>query len=230
MQDNTNKQAVVSAIWQDPARVFGCAFRQSGRYWENQRGGDYDERGKIRLLLVGDGSNIVVFYNGASRPEKCDVFTYLSDYVLNTAGFRDTLERCAEIYGITLQFTAEEREAIGRQRLAREVAPSLIEALRLNPQGVAARYLTETRGLAVDPHFGELTEQSIQRAAEGLRLRGKTYNAADFDGRTSETRVYPRNTVLPQRRGGRVPVPQRQRPPRRAEIFVFVGVVPWRVL
>lgn len=206
MRDNTNKQAVVSAIWQDPARVFGCAFRQSGRYWENQRGGDYDERGKIRLLLVGDGSNIVVFYNGASRPEKCDVFTYLSDYVLNTAGFRDTLERCAEIYGITLQFTAEEREAIGRQRLAREVAPSLIEALRLNPQGVAARYLTETRGLAVDPHFGELTEQSIQRAAEGLRLRGKTYNAADFDalGLTAERAKQGYNLVIPYYRNGEV--------------------------
>ena len=206
MNDNTNKQAVISAIWQDPARVFGCPFRQSGRYWENQRGGEYDERGKIRLLLGGGGSNIYVFYNGASRPEKCDVFTYLSDYVLNTEGFRDTLERCAEIYGITLQLTAEEREEISRQRLAREVAPSLIEALRSNPQGVTARYLTETRGLAVDNHFGELTEQSIHRAAEGLRLRGKTYADADFEalGLTVKRAEQGYNLVIPYYRNGEV--------------------------
>lgn len=206
MNDNANKQAVVSAIWQDPARVFGCPFRQSGRYWENQRGGEYDERGKIRLLLVGDGANISVFYNGASRPEKCDVFTYLSDYVLHTAGFRETLERCAELYNLTLRFTAEEREAIGRQQLAREVAPSLIEALRLNPQGEAARYLTQTRGLTVDGHFGELTPQSIQRAVEGLKMRGKAYNADDFAalGLTADRAAHGYNLVIPYVRNGSV--------------------------
>lgn len=206
MNDNTNKQAVVAAIWDNPARAFGCEFRQSGRYWENRRGGEYDEHGKIRLLLVGDGANIAVFYNGASRPEKCDVFTYLGDYVLNTGGFRETLERCAEIYGITLQYTAEEREVIQRQRLAAEVAPSLIEALRSNPDGVAGRYLTERRGLTIDDHFGELTEASIERAAEGLRLRGKTYTPADFEalGLTVERARYGYNLVLPYYRNGNV--------------------------
>ena len=206
MNDNTNKQAVVAAIWENPARVFGCEFRQSGRYWENQRGGDYDERGKIRLLNVANGANIAVFYNGASRPEKCDVFTYLGDYVLNTGGFRETLERCAEIYGVTLKYTAEEREALNRQTLAAEVAPSLIEALRSNPQGEAARYLTERRGLTIDPHFGELTAQSIARAAEGLKLRGKTYAPADFEalGLTEARARQGYNLVIPYVRNGSV--------------------------
>lgn len=200
MNDNTNKQAVVTAIWQNPARVFGLDFKQSGRYWESRTTNpEYDKRGKIRLLLVADGGNITVFYNGASRPEKCDVFTYLSDYVLHTGGFRETLERCAQVYGLTLKFTAEEREAIGRQQLAREVAPSLIEALRLNPNGKAGLYLTQRRGLSIDGHFGELSEQSIQRVRDALRLRNKTATAEDFEalGLTAERAAQGYNLVIP---------------------------------
>ena len=200
MNDNTNKQAVVTAIWQNPARVFGLDFKQSGRYWESRTTNpEYDKRGKIRLLLVADGGNITVFYNGASRPEKCDVFTYLSDYVLHTGGFRETLERCAQVYGLTLKFTAEEREAIGRQQLAREVAPSLVEALRLNPNGAAGLYLTQRRGLSIDGHFGELSEQSIQRVRDALRLRNKTATAEDFEalGLTAERAAQGYNLVIP---------------------------------
>lgn len=206
MNDNTNKTKVVAAIWENPARVFGCEFRQSGKYLENLRGGDYDERGKIRLLSVGDGANITVFYNGASRPEKCDVFTYLGDYVLNTSGFRETLERCAEIYNIPLQYTTEERDALSRQALAREVAPTLTEALRLNPTGAAGRYLTEARALNIDGHFGELTEQSIQLAVDALEARGKAYNAADFKalGLTAERARQGYNLVIPYVRNGSV--------------------------
>lgn len=200
--DNTNKQTVVSAIWQDPARVFGCPFVQRGEYLENLRGGEYDERGKIRLRLYPDGSNIAVFYNGASRPEKSDVFTYLGDYVLN-AGFRETLERCAELYGIELQYTAEAKERINRQKLAREVAPSLIEALRRNPDGETGRYV-KGRGLRIDDHFGELTEQSIQQAAEALKLRGKTFDVEDFKalGLTDDNAKAGYNLVIPKYSNG----------------------------
>lgn len=206
MNDNTNKTAVVAAIWENPARVFGCEFRQSGQYWENQRGGEYDERGKIRLLNVGNGANIAVFYNGTSRPEKCDVFTYLSDYVLHTAGFRETLERCAELYNVPLRYTAEERETLNRQALAREVAPSLIEALRLNPQGEAGRYLTDVRGLSVDGHFGELTNASILRVVDGLSMRNKAYTADDLAalGLTPERAKQGYNLVIPYVRNGSV--------------------------
>ena len=200
MNDNANKTAVVTAIWNNPARVFGIEFKQAGRYWESKTTNpEYDKRGKIRLLLVADGGNITVFYNGASRPEKCDVFTYLSDYVLHTGGFRETLERCAQVYGLELRFTKEEREAIGRQQLAREVAPSLVEALRANPGGKAGRYLTERRGLTIDEHFGELSEQSIQRVRDALRLRGKTYAAEDFEalGLTVERANAGYNLVIP---------------------------------
>ena len=207
MNDNSNKQAVVNAIWENPRKVFDLEFRPRGQYQESTtQNAEYDKRGKIRLLLVGNGSNIMVFYNGASRPEKVDVFTYLSDYVLHTAGFRDTLQRCADLYGIALQYTREEREALNRQALAREVAPSLVEALRTNPQGAAGRYLTEKRGLPIDAHFGELSEQSIQRAADALRLRGKTYNPDDFEalGLTVKRAKQGYNLVIPYYTNGYV--------------------------
>ena len=207
MNDNTNRDAVLLAIWQDPARVFGVEFRQSGMYWENaRRDAELDERGKIRLGLVNGGPRINVFYNGSSRPEKCDVFTYLADYVLHTGGFYDTLARCAEIYNVTLQVSNEQREHLRREALAREVAPSLVEALRLNPQGDAARYLTETRGLAIDKHFGELTPQSIQRAVEGLKMRGKSYNPDDLAalGLTENRARQGYNLAIPYYRNGQV--------------------------
>ena len=93
--DNSNKQAIVNAIWENPANVFNCQFKQSGKYWENLRGGDYDERGKIRLAQTATGSNIMVFYNGGSRQEKTDVFTYIQDY----AGFiqRRKERRCGRV-------------------------------------------------------------------------------------------------------------------------------------
>ena len=67
--ETTNKQAIINAIWDNPQPAFNCPFKQAGRYLENLRGGDYDERGKIRLTLTANGGNIMVFYNGGSREE-----------------------------------------------------------------------------------------------------------------------------------------------------------------
>ena len=178
---NENKTAVVAAIWENPQRAFGCEFRQRGRYWENLRNDEYDERGKIRLAQTNDGGNIMVFYNGASRPEQTDVFTYLGEYVLNTRDFKETLQRLAELYNVPLQFSVEERQALTRAALAREVTASLVEALRRNPDGVTGRYLRDVRGIAADgTHFGELTRESIAAAKDSLRQRGISYDVEDF--------------------------------------------------
>lgn len=204
--DNTNKQAVVSAIWADPARAFGCDFRQSGKYFENLRGGEYEERGKIRITLYADGSNIRVYYNGSSRDETSDVFTYLQTYVLKTANFADTLRSLGDRYGLALKFTPEERETMRRGDLARHVAASLIEALRVNPNGPTARYIRDVRRLEPDGHFGELTPDSLARARESLRLHGKRWDAADFEalGLTEARARAGYNCVIPYRLNGEV--------------------------
>ncbi len=181
MRDNTNKQAIVSAIWANPEKAFGCRFRQSGRYMENaERNSEYDERGKIRLLEVGGGSNIMVFYNGGSRYEKADVFTYLQQYVLNTSGFKETLVELAKLYGISLQFTAEEKQVMGRAALSREICNTFVEALRRNPEGATARYIRIVRGLDVDTHFGELSLDSIRAAQDLLTTKGIKWGYDDF--------------------------------------------------
>ena len=178
---NENKQAVVAAIWANPQRAFGCDFRQRGRYWENLRNGEYDERGKIRLALTNDGGNIMVFYNGASRPEQTDVFTYVGEYVLNTREFKETLRQLAELYGISLQFSVEERQQMTRAALAREVTASLVDFLRTHPDGVTGRYLRDVRGIQADGvHFGELTAESIAAAKQSLQQRGISYDGEDL--------------------------------------------------
>ncbi len=175
------KQAIVAAIWANPEKAFGCRFRQSGKYWENaDRNGEYDERGKIRLLEVGGGSNVMVFYNGGSRDEKADVFTYLQQYVLNTTGFPETKKALADLYGIELHFTAEEKQAMGRAALSREICNTFVEALRRNPEGDAARYVRIVRGLNPDAHFGELSAQSIKAAQDLLTAKGIKWTWDDF--------------------------------------------------
>ena len=204
---NDNKTAIVNAIWENPQTAFGCPFKQSNKYWENLRGGEYNERGKIRLTLTANGGNIMVFYNGGSRTEKSDVFTYLETYVLKTAGFRETLTELGRLYGIDLHLTNSDKQALTRAALAREVAPSLIEALRLNPQGETARYITETRGLKMDGvHFGELTAKSIEAVKSSLKNRGYRYAADDLRalGITQERADGGYNCVIPIYRNGQV--------------------------
>ena len=178
---NENKQALVTAIWDNPRPAFGCDFRNGAKYRANLKGGDYAEAGKIRINLTPDGGNIMVHYNGASRPEHTDVFTYLGENVLNTHGFKETLQRLGELYGITLQFSTEERQTMARAALAREVTASLVEALRRNPDGVTGVYLRDVRGIKADGvHFGELTRESIQAVKDSLRQRGIAYDADDL--------------------------------------------------
>ena len=203
---NENKAAVIAAIWNNPEPAFNCRFRPSGKYLINERNGEYGEQGKIRIRLTASGENITVYYNGSSREEKTDVFTHLERYVLHTAGFYDTLKRLAEIYGLTLRYSEELRRKMNREMLAREVCPSLIESLRKNPTGAAGKYITETRGLAIDAHFGELTADSLNAAKAHLRNRGLSYSVEDWAalGLTEERARSGYNVVIPYYNNGNV--------------------------
>lgn len=177
---NENKAAVVAAIWNNPGRAFNCDFKQSGSYLANVKNGEYNEDGKIRICMTQSRQNIIVWYNGSAREVKTDVFTYLERYVLHTAGFDETLKQLAGIYGVSLKYSEEQRRRMNREALAREIAPCLIESLRKNPTGTAGRYITETRGLTIDAHFGELTAESLKKAKEHLRNRGISWKEEDF--------------------------------------------------
>lgn len=186
MDKNTNRDAILNAIWGNPGPAFGCQFKQSGRYWENLKGGEYNERGKIRIAQVYNGPRINVYYNGGSHDYKTDVLTYIGENILHNGGdFYETLQGLAPLYGIDLQFTAEETKAIARQQLAREVGASLIQALRNNPEGEAAEYLRDTRKIDYTgdnaKYFGELTPESIKAAKQSLTNRGIKYNEQDFN-------------------------------------------------
>lgn len=203
---NENKAAVIAAIWNNPEKAFNCRFRPSGHYLINERNEEYNEQGKIRLALTRTGENIMVFYNGSSREEQTDVFTHLERYVLNTAGFAETLKRLADIYGLSLRYSEEQRRRLTREAIAREVCPCLIESLRKNPTGAAGKYITETRGLNIDAHFGELTADSLNRAKDHLRNRGISYTVEDFAalGLTEERARNGYNVVIPYYNNGNV--------------------------
>lgn len=195
MKDD-NKQIVIERIWNDPAPVFGCDFREGTTYRPNIKGGDYDENGKIRLKRTPSG--IFVYYNGGSRKSD-DVFNYLMEYHLHTSDFWDTLQTCAERYGVRLELSEKQAEKIHRERLAREVAPSLCAALMDDHTGKAWAYLSQ-RGIEPDGvHFGELTPQSIQRAKDALSARGFAYSDDDFKALklTPEQAATGYNVVLP---------------------------------
>jgi len=181
--DNTNKQKVIAAIWENPAPAFGGQWKPGANRWEYVTGCGWNQRGAVSLLRSRDGEGITVFFNhGSGRAGAVtDVFAYFADE-WNAGSFPETLRALADRYNLTLNFTPEERAAIKRGELARDAAASLIEALRLNPDGATGRYITQTRRLSLDGvHFGELTAESLNRVRESLKARGKKWDAADFE-------------------------------------------------
>ena len=176
MKDNTNKQAVIAAIWADPSRLFGGQWRQTRNKWEYIAGVDgWNRRGAVTLLQSRNGEGITVFFNHDSGRggQTLDVFTFTQERD-GLGGFWETLQYVAGLYNVPLELTEETREKINRARLAREVFPSLREALRNNPNGEAARYLRETRRFdTFGDFFGELSADSIERAKTALKTRGK---------------------------------------------------------
>ena len=204
---NDNKAAVIAAIWQNPERLFNHPFRQTSGAWEIM-GGNGHQKGEIRLTMTTTATNIYVHGNTGSgiAGQHIDVFTYAERYALNTAGFKETLHRLAELYNIKIEYSEETARKMSREMIAREVCPCLIESLRKNPTGAAGRYITETRGLSIDAHFGELTADSLNRAKEHLRNRGISYTVEDFKalGLTEDYARYGYNVVMPNYHNGQV--------------------------
>lgn len=194
-----NKQIIIERILQNPAPVFGGEWTQKGKAWQTQRGA-------IRLLPTASGANLVIWGNHGSgfAGERIDAFTYLQERVLNTSDFWDTLQTCAERYGVDLKQSPEQVTRIQRQRLAREVAPSLCAALMENRTGKAWQYLAQ-RGIVPDGvHYGELTTESIARAKDALSAHGLTYTDDDFKALklTPDQAAKGYNVVLPYYRNG----------------------------
>ena len=204
---NDNKAAVIAAIWGNPERLFNHPFRQTSGAWEIM-GGDGHQKGEIRLTMTKTGTNIYVHGNSGSgiAGQHIDVFTYAERYVLHTAGFKETLHRLAELYNIKIEYSAETARKMSLEMIAREVCPCLIESLRKNPTGTAGKYITETRGLSIDAHFGELTADSLNRAQEHLRNREISYTVEDFKalGLTEDYARYGYNVVMPNYHNGQV--------------------------
>ena len=210
MKDNTNRDACLNAIWNDPARLFGGQWKQTkgGNAWEYQGGGEYGPRGAVRLIRQIDRVNFTVMFNHGSghAGEHPDGIQYAQQYRLNTSGFEETLKGIAELYNLTLEFTNEERRAIDRAQLARELAPSFVEALRQHPDGATAKYIRDKRGLIPDARFGELTAETLKRALEHLKNRGIAYTDEDLDalGVSAKRANAGYNCLIPYTVNGRV--------------------------
>ena len=204
---NDNKAAVIAAIWENPERLFNHPFRQTSGAWEIM-GGNGHQKGEIRLTMTKAGTNIYVHGNTGSgiAGQHIDVFTYAERYVLHTAGFKETLHKLAELYNIKIEYNEETARKMSREMIAREVCPCLIESLRKNPTGAAGKYITETRGLSIDAHFGELTADSLKRAKEHLHNRGISYTVEDFKalGLTEYRANEGYNVVMPNYHNGQV--------------------------
>jgi len=205
---NERKQAIVNAVWNDPARLFGGEWKTNGKFAEYLRGGQWNQRGALRMTQTPNGENIVLFFNHghelAGRKEQ-----RLFDYIMEQRGFTeytDAERALADLYGLNLKFSEDEQQRIKRAELAQELAASLVEALRNNPNGATAQYIRNTRRLNPDGHFGELTPDSIKRALEHLRNRGISYDPKDVEalGITEQYARYGYNCVIPYTVNGKV--------------------------
>ena len=209
MKDNDNKQAVIAAIWEDPAPIMGGQWRRTRTGWEYIAGVDgWTRRGCVTLKTKQRGDGLTVFFNRNSgrAGQTPDVFTFVQERD-GLGGFWETLQHIARVYNVPLELSAEIHERINRARLAREVFPSLREALRLNPNGEAARYLRETRRFdTFGEFFGELSADSIKRAENALKSRGIAYGSADFAalGLTEKRAAAGFSVVLPYYKNGQI--------------------------
>ena len=205
---NERKKAIVNAVWNDPARLFGGEWKSNGKFAEYIRGGQWNQRGALRMTQTPDGDNIVLFFNHghelAGRQSQ-----RLFDHIMEQRGFSeytDAERALGELYGLNLSFSTDERQGMKRAELAQALAASLVEALRNNPDGATARYIRDTRKLNPDGHFGELTPDSIKRALEHLRNRGISYDPADVEalGITEQQARFGYNCVIPYTVNGKV--------------------------
>ena len=206
--NNDNKTAVIAAIWTDPGRIMGGQWKPNRNYWEYMTGGEWNTRGAVRLKQTRTGEGITVFFNHSSgrAGQFTDIVTYIQEREA-LGGFWETLQYIAGVYNVPLRLSAEQREQIERGKLAREVFPSLREALRLNPSGDAAQYLNKTRGFDdFGDYFGELSAESIQRAKQSLTDRGKGYKNADFEalGLTEKRAAAGYSVVIPYYKNGQI--------------------------
>ena len=206
--NNNNRDAVLNAIWNDPTRLFGGEWKGNGKTWSYLRGGQWSERGAVRLLRKNDGVGIMVMLNrgsGHAGEKPLDIFDYGEQW-MNTGGFNETLKTWADVYNLNLEFTADERKKMARAELARALAPSFVEALKRNPNGETAQYLRNVRKLEPDAHFGELTADTLKKALEHLNNRGIAYDADDIKalGLTEERAKAGYNCVIPYTVNGRV--------------------------
>jgi len=206
---NENRDAVLNAIWNDPARLFGGEWKSNGKTWEYVRGGEWNQRGAVRLLRKRDGVGITVMFNhgsGHAGITPPDVIEYAQQYRFNTGSFNETLRALADTYNLNLEFSNDERRKMARAELARELAPSFVEALKQHPDGETARYLRDVRRLNPDAHFGELTAETLKRALEHLKNRGIAYDPADVEalGLTEARAKAGYNCLIPYTVNGRV--------------------------
>ena len=177
---NENFLAAHAAIWENPDKLFNHPFRRASKAWESLRGDGW-KQGQIRLLQQHSGRVTVICNRGSElNGQTFDAITYAERYIFNTLDKWDTLQKIADLYGLSLRFSEEQRRKINRSEIARAICPCLIESLRKNPTGAAGTYITQTRALSIDAHFGELTAESLKRAKDDLRNRGIAYTEDDF--------------------------------------------------
>lgn len=168
-----NSKLIAEAIWNNPSPAFGCEFTFGTRKRTNRAGGQY-RAGKISIVWGRDGESLVVLYNGDSRAEHSNAIDYIAKHHL-CCDYHQAVRELAKVYGITLQYSKEELERIEQAELAREIAPFLLQELQANPTGEVAQYV-EGRGYnlsEVSKWIGELSINSLNRAKQALRERGK---------------------------------------------------------
>jgi len=207
-KDRTNEQIVYEAIGENPARIMGGEWKRAANGWEYLRGvQDWPRRGCVTIKPSKDGDALTVFFNHDSG--RAGTVTRVIPYIMEREGLTEweAIRYIADVYGLRLVFSKDQQERITRAQLAREVFPSLREALRENPDGEAARYLRERRKFdTFGDFFGELSPASIERAREVLKLQGKTYTADDWEalGLTEDRAATGYAVVIPYYKRGTI--------------------------
>lgn len=212
---NDNKQKVIDAIWDNPERLFGVSFQVRGndKYNVTTDGGIYDRRERLTLSLwkTRSGENtIYAHYHDGSKSQP--IFEYLWERHNYTPDFWDTLRDLANLYGIELEYTPEEKHAMEMQAFIEESAAVLVTELTAN-NAEAAKVLAFLEGRGFEPdgrHFGALTSHSVKKVKDTLKAKYPGESDASISEKMkemgiSDDRVSKHyNFVIPSYRNGKL--------------------------
>ena len=187
MYDNN---AIMGAIWSDPAKATGLDWTFKGGAWISQQDPDGSSHPKSggRTILRRNASTGVIYinHNGDGFTQSQGIVKYLR-YRWNTNDTYEVYKRLGEIYGVEPDlgdYTEAQRRRYEKRRQQQPILDAVAEyvtAVLKTDKGKAARDYLERRGLHPSKRLGAISEDIIKDLKAAIRRKYPALSVTQAD-------------------------------------------------